>query len=70
MPQRVHIAVTRLRQTQFCKPLFEIRLVLNLPKIIFRSEAIQISLLGLPLRLLLENKRKLENLEEQRCFQT
>ena len=38
MPQRVLIPVTLLRQTQFCKPSFETRLVLNLPTIIFRSD--------------------------------
>ena len=46
MPHGVCIPVLLMRQTQFCKTVLRIRLVLNPQKTNFLSEAIQIFLLG------------------------
>ena len=50
------------------KPSFEIRLVLNLPKAIFRLDAIRILLLEPCSCLPLESKRKLESQESKICY--
>ena len=49
-----------------CKPSFEIRFVLNLPKVVFPLEANRILLLGLSSCLPLQSKRKLESQVESR----
>ena len=51
-----------------CTPSIEVSLVLNLPKITFRLQAIRVLLLGLSSCLRLESKRKLESQESKICY--